>query len=234
MGKTAMRGLTAVAIYACLLAAARAGDCDAACQCFESKCPNELAACKRSLKCVAIFLCGDRCTPGDKACLEKCFNDDPDQATKEAVKCGADNGCVATGSALPIPGAIRFPKATPPPLEVTLIPSFAQPKAQTHYGDPLSGPCESDEKNVSIQGVPGAVCTPACTGIFKTKCPTDVPSGVTATPTCALQDASSGAKYCALICSPSVDLKSLRAGDAQCGSASCQPISGTGICTYTS
>ena len=83
---------------------------------------------------------------------------------------------------------------------------------------------------VSIQGVPGAVCTPVCTS---GKCPTDVPSGVTATPTCALQDASSGAKYCALICSPSVDLKSLRAGDAQCGGATCQPISGTGICTYT-
>jgi hypothetical protein len=94
-------------------------------------------------------------------------------------------------------------------------------------------PCESDEKNVSIQGVPGAVCTPECTGIMKNKCPTDIPSGVTATPTCALQDASSGSKYCALICSPSVDLKSLRAGDAQCGAATCQAISGTGICTYT-
>jgi hypothetical protein len=66
------------------------------------------------------------------------------------------------------------------------------------------------------------VCSPKCSG---TTCPTDVPAGVTARPLCALQDASSGAKYCALICSPG--------NDAQCGTnASCKSIQSVGICTY--
>merc|ERR1712139_337864 len=75
-------------------------------------------------------------------------------------------------------------------------------------------------------GVAGAVCSPACTGIIiKDKCPSDVPTGVTAKPTCALQDSSSGSKYCALICSPG--------NDAQCGTnASCKSIQSVGICTY--
>merc|ERR1719409_1028292 len=98
----------------------------------------------------------------------------------------------------------------------------------THYGDPAGG-CMSDEEPVQIQGISGDMCTPKCTG---TTCPSDVPSGVTATPTCALQT-TSGDKYCALLCSPSTDEESLRAGDAQCGTnASCKAISGVGICTY--
>jgi hypothetical protein len=116
------------------------------------------------------------------------------------------------------------------------FPSLAQcqaacvPPPRTHYGDPFAGPCLSDEIATGIQNVPGEVCIPGCSVSY---CPTDVPAGVTATPTCALSS-SSGAKYCALICSPYVDLKSLRAGGAQCGGANCQPISGTGICTYES
>jgi hypothetical protein len=59
-------------------------------------------------------------------------------------------------------------------------------------------------------------------GIF---CPSDVPTGVTAKPQCALQDSSSGSKYCALICAPG--------NDAQCGTtASCKSIQSVGICTY--
>merc|ERR1719247_1880569 len=108
-------------------------------------------------------------------------------------------------------------------IELTLMPQFKL-AAQTHYGDPYKGACESDEKNVTIQGVPGAVCTPECTGILKTKCPTDVPSGVTAAPQCALKD-QSGNKYCALICQPG-------ANDGACGSATCKSISGVGLCTY--
>ena len=80
-------------------------------------------------------------------------------------------------------------------------------------------------------GVPGAVCAPSCTSA---PCPTDVPDGVLAFPTCALQNPSNGDKYCALICSPSQNV--LRGGkmvnDAQCGGATCQPVQGTGICTY--
>merc|ERR1712034_31033 len=74
------------------------------------------------------------------------------------------------------------------------------PPGNTHYGDPYRASCESDEVNITITGVTGAVCSPACTGvIIKDKCPSDVPSGTTATPTCALEDSSTGAKYCALL-----------------------------------
>ncbi|KAH8075020.1 transferase [Aureococcus anophagefferens] len=101
----------------------------------------------------------------------------------------------------------------------------------THYGDPNVG-CEADELKVQIQGLAGEICSPSCTAAA---CPTDVPAGVTAKPQCALSDAASGKKYCALMCSPSTDEASLRAGDAQCGDkASCKAISGLGICTYDS
>merc|ERR1712224_838555 len=94
----------------------------------------------------------------------------------------------------------------------------------THYGDPLDGPCESEEVNITITGVTGSVCAPPC-GLFK-KCPADVPTGVTAKPTCALEDASTKKKYCALICDPA-------AADGECGdNASCKKIQTTGICTY--
>merc|ERR1719326_2644257 len=79
-------------------------------------------------------------------------------------------------------------------------PSPPSPPANTHYEDPKGG-CKTDEVEVSIQGVSGDFCAPKC-GFFK-PCPTDTPSGVTAQPQCALQDASSGQKYCALICAPS-------------------------------
>ncbi|KAH8052024.1 transferase [Aureococcus anophagefferens] len=103
--------------------------------------------------------------------------------------------------------------------------------AETHRGDPNVG-CEADELKVQIQGLAGEICSPSCTAAA---CPTDVPAGVTAKPQCALSDAASGKKYCALMCSPSTDEASLRAGDAQCGDkASCKAISGLGICTYDS
>ena len=65
----------------------------------------------------------------------------------------------------------------------------------------------------------------------KTPCPTDLPDGVTAQPKCELtnQDKTKG---CCLVCSPTIDEPSLRIGDAQCGTGSCQPIQGVGVCTY--
>merc|ERR1719502_1388129 len=69
----------------------------------------------------------------------------------------------------------------------------------THYGNPTGG-CESDEKAVQVQGVPGDFCSPQCNAAGS--CPTDEPSGATATPQCALQTPTGG-KYCALICTPS-------------------------------
>jgi len=95
----------------------------------------------------------------------------------------------------------------------------------THYGDPKTG-CEKDEQSVQVQGVPGDFCSPKCKN---SSCPSDVPTGVTANPTCALQSPT-GAKYCALICTPSA----LRGNGAngECGTGSCQSIQGTGLCTY--
>merc|ERR1712194_805659 len=60
--------------------------------------------------------------------------------------------------------------------------------ATAHYEKP---PCQTDEKQVQVQGLSGDMCSPACT---TGSCPTDVVSGVTASPTCALQD-TSGNKY---------------------------------------
>merc|ERR1712039_810566 len=122
------------------------------------------------------------------------------------------------GPAGPSPGPSPPSPPTPPS-----PPSPPGPPSATHYEDHKGG-CRSDEVDITIQGIQGAVCAPACTmGIF---CPSDVPAGVTAAPTCALQDSSTQKKYCALICSPS-------SNDAQCGTnASCKSIQGTGLCTY--
>jgi len=123
-------------------------------------------------------------------------------------------GAKAMGPVPPSPPSPPSPPAPSPP----------SPKA-SHYEDPKDG-CRSDEVNIQIQGVQGAVCAPKCTlGIF---CPHDVPTGVTATPTCALQDSSTGKKYCALMCQAGYSTD-----DSQCGTnASCKSIQGTGICTY--
>ncbi len=60
--------------------------------------------------------------------------------------------------------------------------------------------------------------------------PTDYPAGVTATGECVLEvNGASTPTYCVLICDPTV------AGD--CGTdatATCQPIQGTGVCSYSS
>ena len=62
-----------------------------------------------------------------------------------------------------------------------------------------------------------------------TSCPTDVPSGVTATPLCALKDPT-GKQYCILECTPSVE--NVHGKDGQCGTATCKAIQGVGVCTY--
>merc|ERR1712134_48652 len=95
----------------------------------------------------------------------------------------------------------------------------------THYGDPKTG-CESDEKAVQVQGVSGDFCSPPCKN---GSCPTDMPKGDTATPTCALQTPTGG-KYCALICTPSEFANN--GANGECGTGTCQAIQGTGICTY--
>merc|ERR1711907_154256 len=116
-------------------------------------------------------------------------------------------------------------------LTVQFAPELMMANTSSHYEDPKPNGCQSDEQAVQIQGVKGDFCSPQCTGLFKTTCPKDVPSGVTATPQCALKS-TTGDKYCALICSPSTDEKSLRAGDAACGTGTCKAIQGVGLCTY--
>jgi len=137
-------------------------------------------------------------------------------------------GATQTGSS---PSPSSPSPSSPSPSSPSPSPSSPSPAGQTHYGDPLDGSCLSDEVNITITGITGSVCSPACTGIFKTKCPTDVPSGVTAEPECALKDTSDD-KYCALICSS--DLEITEEENDQCGKASCKqvPSAGVGLCTY--
>merc|ERR1712072_218452 len=118
-------------------------------------------------------------------------------------------------------------------MRVSMIPDFKVNVTTNtnHYGDPKTG-CESDEQAVQVQGVAGDFCSPKCSG---TSCPSDKPSSASANPMCALQT-TSGDKYCALICSPSavaLDFAPFKkVADAQCGTnASCESISGVGICT---
>jgi hypothetical protein len=91
----------------------------------------------------------------------------------------------------------------------------------SHYEAP---PCQSDEVQVTITGISGTFCSPKCS-TFK-PCPTDVPTGTTAKPECVLEaQGHSSPTNCALICSPGAS--------AGCPSgATCQPIQGTGVCTY--
>lgn len=129
----------------------------------------------------------------------------------------------------PSPGPTPSPTPTPlpptpsPTPSPTPTPSPPTPST-SHYEDPKDG-CHSDEVRLSMQGVSGAVCAPTC-GLFN-RCPTDVPTGVIASPSCSLKDAASDRQYCALMCIPlSLDL--------QCGkNASCKSVqSGIGVCTY--
>ena len=128
-------------------------------------------------------------------------------------------GAKAASPSPPSPGPSP-PSPTPP-----------GPSPKTHYGDPKNG-CMSDEIEVQIQGISGDFCTPKC-GFFK-RCPSDLPTGVTAAPQCAIQDSSTKQKYCALICSPTLPIADQNAADAQCGeNASCKPAqAGVGLCTY--
>jgi len=123
--------------------------------------------------------------------------------------------------------AAPSPPAPPSPPSPPAPPSPPSPSS-SHYEDPKGG-CQSDEIDITIQGVQGAVCSPSCS-LFH-QCPTDLPSGVTAKPQCALQDAATHKQYCALICQPSSNATK---NDAQCGeNASCKNVQpGIGLCTY--
>lgn len=149
----------------------------------------------------AVAPCISECKSGIAACIE-CLGESFTtccpciEEVIPSLQCGSG----------PSPGPTPTPSPSP------------TPGGRTHYGAP---PCESDEQNVQVQGISGSFCSPPCTS---GSCPTDVPSGVTATPSCLLQD-TSGNKYCALKCTPSVN--------GECGAGACQEVqAGIGICTY--
>jgi photosystem II stability/assembly factor-like uncharacterized protein len=125
-----------------------------------------------------------------------------------------EHGYATSITALQVCNLLEFGGSTPPAPTPTPTPGAP------HYEKP---PCQAGEAKASVTDTDGSVCAPPCpTG----DCPQDVPDGVTAEPTCALQD-TSGNKYCALLCQ----------SDDMCGSdesAECAyPQAGApGICVY--
>jgi hypothetical protein len=117
-------------------------------------------------------------------------------------------------SALQVCNILEFGGNAPPAPTPTPTPG------QSHYEKP---PCQDDEAKASVTGTGGSVCAPSCDGV---SCPTDVPDGVTAEPTCALSD-QSGGKYCALLCQAD------DACDSDGGAKCAFPQAGApGICVY--
>ena len=95
------------------------------------------------------------------------------------------------------------------------------------YGNPNTGGCMTDEKKVSIQGIPGSFCSPACSPTQP--CPADKYHLATAEGQCVLQTpGASKPSQCALICEPN----GMYPNGGCPMSAKCQPIQGLGICTY--
>lgn len=119
----------------------------------------------------------------------------------------------------PSPGPSPPTPPSPPPSPPSPTPPSPPPApSSSHYEHP---PCQSDEQEVEVQGLSGSLCSPSCT---YSQCPSDKPTGVSASPQCILQD-SSGYRYCALECY----------SDSDCdtdGGASCGSLGSFGICTY--
>ena len=92
--------------------------------------------------------------------------------------------------------------------------------AATHFNDPHSG-CLPDEIINVVPTIDGSFCSPPC-GNDNTWCPADVPTGVTARPTCMVTDPISVSdfpgRHCALHCT----------SDADCGMGVCSTLYGVG------
>merc|ERR1711966_593381 len=183
-------------------------------KCTSGSCPTDLPAGVTAAPQCAL----QDSSSGDKYCALICSPSSND------AQCGTNASCKSIqGTGLcTYDDAVDTNKATTVKFDAT---------ANGHYEDPKDG-CGSDEVDITVQGIQGAVCAPKCTS---GSCPTDLPAGVTAAPQCALQDASSGDKYCALICSSSLPIVDQQVADSSCGeNASCKSIPGqmVGICTY--
>jgi len=95
-----------------------------------------------------------------------------------------------------------------------------------NYGNPALG-CMTGEQNVSITGLPGDFCSPACDAAGN--CPTNYAPGIDASTQgqCVLEEAgSNNPTLCALLCTPGT------ANACDANGATCQPIQGVGLCTY--
>jgi len=102
---------------------------------------------------------------------------------------------------------------------VALCLALAGSAAAVHYEKP---PCQADE--MAGQLASGAtVCAPKCNA--SGACPSDVPSGTTASPQCDLKT-TSGDRYCGLVCR---DASECPAG-GQCTKP--VPFMPTGVCSY--
>lgn len=121
----------------------------------------------------------------------------------------------------PTPTPPAPPPTPPAPTPPAPTPTPPTPIPSSHYGHP---PCLSDEESITIDGLSGSACAASCS---YSNCPGDVPSGVSAYPSCALQDTSTGDYKCALQCSY----------DSQCDEANggyCGHVNGYGFCLYAS
>merc|ERR1719272_1981421 len=116
--------------------------------------------------------------------------------------------------------------------------------SKTHYGDPKAG-CLTDEQNITLQGrgnpwvVAGDFCSPKCQlpdpsePVYK--CPSDIPTGVTAKPQCAQIGGRQLPPFCALVCQYPIPHGLYECGaNATCKRSSppSQPGHAEGVCTY--
>jgi hypothetical protein len=108
----------------------------------------------------------------------------------------------------------------------SVVASGHRPGTPTHYQDPYTRACLSDELNLTVANLAGRWCAAACDlGGSATPCPLDVPDNVTAKPVCAIRDPVGTGMHCALICK----------ADAECGPTNasvCDQTFTPGICAY--
>lgn len=115
---------------------------------------------------------------------------------------------------------------------------FVPPADPAHYSDPFAAAgCMEDELNISLPGIGGSFCSPACGksgggGSAPASCPQDVARGVLATPRCVLEGRPAAGQQAPLQCALQC------AGDSDCGAAGrrsqpvCSVLGKIGICTY--
>lgn len=126
---------------------------------------------------------------------------------------------------VPVPSPVP-PPPTPSPPPFSPIPHPTPPAptpapSNSHYGQ---SPCQSDEIQITIDGLSGYACSSICT---YSNCPVDMPDGSSGYASCSLYNNDTGDYQCALQCSE----------DSQCDAGNggyCGHINGYGFCLYRS